>query len=96
MQALSRIFVFMAASNAYMFVTGGAVPAQGEAEEETHQPAEGQRENRNPRARHAQEEEEDSAELSFWENLRRLGGLPQANSLSIKVLYYLDYQRLRR
>ncbi len=37
-----------------------------------------------------------TAELSFIENIDQLFELPQRNSLSIKVLYYLDYLKLRK
>ena len=35
---------------------------------------------------------DEHSDFTFWQNLRQVNDLPQRNSLSLKILYYLDYQ----
>jgi hypothetical protein len=39
---------------------------------------------------------DNTSELNFARNIDQLFSLPQRNSLSLKVLYYLDYLSLRK
>ena len=38
--------------------------------------------------------EEETSAYTFWQNIDQLTGLPMRNSLSLKILYYLDIGRL--
>jgi hypothetical protein len=35
-------------------------------------------------------------QYSYGEGVKRLGNLPQSNSLSLRVIYFLDYLNLKR